>query len=205
MEILPKQSSCSFWLQQPLQQELCGPGALFFPFKQSIFNRDLHCFTDSFSGPLRFLYLSSSSDILEAEIPSKGPAGRGMCPSQPQSGCEFLGSKKEQLSDGPSMPMLTLATFSVVEPWHAVVEIFQCFSALGTCSILLHLEKYATQSCHINAATDTPSDSMTPVCTHTFSLIPKITVQKVEEGDCSSLQLPFPQGCFQNVDRDLLG
>lgn len=75
MEILPKQSSCSFWLQQPLQQELCCPGALFFPLKQSVFNRDLHCFTDSFSGPLRFLYLSSSSDILKLRFLQRDQLG----------------------------------------------------------------------------------------------------------------------------------
>ena len=34
--------------------------------------------------------------ILEAEMPSQGPAGRGMSPSQPQIGCEFLSSQKEQ-------------------------------------------------------------------------------------------------------------
>lgn len=43
-------------------QELCVS-----LFKKSAFNRDLHCFQDSFSGSLRFLYISSSSDTLEAD------------------------------------------------------------------------------------------------------------------------------------------
>lgn len=40
------------------------------------------------------------------------------------------------LSNGLSVPTLTLATFLVVEPWHDARKIFQCFPALGTCSFL---------------------------------------------------------------------
>lgn len=57
----------------------------------------------------------------------------------------------------------------------------------------------------LKAATDTASDSITHACTHTPSPTPtpKVTVQRAEGGECSSLQLPLSQGCFENVHKDL--
>lgn len=194
--ILPEQSSCSFWLQQPLQQELWGPWALFSLLKQSASNRDLHCFKDSFSRSLRFFNLSSSSDILEAEIPTEGPAGRGMCPSQPQSGCEFLSSKKEQFclmgclcqclpwqrSWSWNPGMLQGKYFSASQPWGPAPS----FSSW----------KNMPLSCHINAVTE--SSHWHPkwqhnTCMHTHALPQNHSAESWRD-ECSSQHLPFPKG-----------
>lgn len=139
-----------------------------------------------------------------------GPAGRGRRPSQLQSGCEFHSSKKEQfcLMGCPCqcLPWQLSWYWNPGMLWGKCFSVSQPKGPAPSSSTWKNMPlRAATLMLLLKAATDTPSDSITHACTHTPSLIPQITMHKAEEGECSSLQLPFSQRGSQNVNRCLQG
>lgn len=167
---------------------------------------DLCCFKNSFAASLRFLYLSSSSNILEAVIPPKGPAGRGMCPRQPQCGCEFFSSKKEQFCLMgclcQSLPWQLSWYWNPGMRWGKYFSVFPSLGDLFPSSFAWRNMplRAATLMLLLKPATDTPSDSLTHAHTHSF-FIPQITMQRVEKAGAPIHNCHFPKGASQNVNR----
>lgn len=115
------------------------------------------CFMDSNSASLKFLSLESSSNILEAGIPPTGPAGRGLSPSQSQSGVNSSVPKGGILSldacaKAPKRPLTTVLSREILQCCGG--NISACFQHWKSAPILLCLEEHATYNCYMNVTTE---------------------------------------------------